>query len=101
VYSVLVGTAQGVVVEELTGGLRRIVQVPADPETLEQVATASGGAFFEAPDVEALRQVYDELGSRLGSRDQDREVTDVFAAIAVALLLIGATASVFLFRRVP
>jgi Ca-activated chloride channel family protein len=101
VYSVLVGTAQGVVVEELTGGLRRIVQVPASPETLQLVATTSGGAFFEAPDVEALRQVYEELGSRLGSRDQDREVTDVFAAIAVALLLIAATTSVFLFRRAP
>ena len=101
VYTVLVGTADGVVEEELTGGYRRIIRVPPNPETLEQVAATSGGTFFAAPDAEGLAEVYDELGSRLGTREQDREITDVFAAIAIALLLAAATISVFLFRRVP
>jgi Ca-activated chloride channel family protein len=101
VHTVLVGTPEGVVEEELTGGFRRIIRVPPSPETLEQVAAASGGTFFQAPTAEGLQQVYDELGSRLGTREQDREITDVFAAIAAALLLIAATTSVFLFRRVP
>ena len=101
VHTVLVGTPDGTVEEQLTGGFRRIIRVPPNPETLEQVAAASGGTFFEAPDAEGLSQVYEELGSRLGSREEDREMTDVFAAIAVALLLIAATISVFLFRRVP
>jgi Ca-activated chloride channel homolog len=101
VYSVLVGTPEGVVEEELTGGFRRIIRVPTNPETLEQVATASGGKFFAAPDVESLGEVYEELGSRLGSREQDREITDVFAAFAAALLLVAATISAFLFQRVP
>jgi Ca-activated chloride channel family protein len=101
VYSVLVGTADGVVEEELTGGYRRIIRVPPNPETLEQVATTSGGAFFEAPDAEGLSQVYDELGSRLGTREQDREITDVFAALAAALLLAAATFSAVVFKRVP
>jgi Ca-activated chloride channel family protein len=101
VYSVLVGTPDGVVEEELTGGFRRIIRVPPNPETLELVATTSGGAFFAAPDAEGLSRVYEELGSRLGTREQDREITDVFAAIAAALLLVGATMSAVLFRRVP
>jgi Ca-activated chloride channel family protein len=101
VYSVLVGTPDGVVEEELTGGFRRIIRVPPNPETLEQVAATSGGAFFAAPDAEGLSRVYEELGSRLGTREQDREITDVFAAIAAALLLVAATTSVVLFRRVP
>ncbi len=101
VHTVLVGTPEGTVEEQLTGGFRRIIRVPPNPETLEQVAAASGGTFFEAPDADGLSQVYEELGSRLGSREEDREMTDVFAAIAVALLLIAATISVFLFRRVP
>jgi Ca-activated chloride channel family protein len=101
VHTVLVGTADGVVEEELTGGFRRIIRVPPNPETLEQVAATSGGTFFAAPDVEGLDEVYEELGSRLGTREQNREMTDVFAAIAVVLLLIAATISVFLFRRVP
>ena len=101
VYSVLVGTPDGVVEEELTGGYRRIIRVPTNPETLEQVALTSGGEFFAAPDAEGLSRVYEDLGSRLGTREQDREITDVFAAIAAALLLAAATISVVLFRRVP
>lgn len=101
VHTVLVGTPDGVVEEELTGGFRRIIRVPPNPETLEQVAATTGGTFFQVPDAEAMREVYEELGSRLGSREQDREITDVFAAIAIGLLLIAATISAFLFRRVP
>ena len=98
VYTVLVGTADGVVEEELTGGYKRITRVPPNPETLEQVAKESGGEFFAAPDAEGLSRVYEELGSRLGTRKEDREITDVFAALAAGLLLIGATTSAFLLK---
>jgi Ca-activated chloride channel homolog len=101
VYTVLVGTPTGVVEERLPGGLRRIIQVPISPETLQQVATMSGGQFFAAPDAEELSRVHEELGSRLGTKKQDREITDVFAALAAAFLLVGATTSAFLFQRVP
>jgi Ca-activated chloride channel homolog len=101
VYSVLVGTPDGVVEEKLTGGYTRIIRVPPDPETLEQVSKTSGGEFFSVPDAEGLRQVYEELGSRLGTRQEDREVTDVFAGVAAALLLVAATISAILFKRVP
>jgi Ca-activated chloride channel family protein len=99
VYSVLVGTPDGVVEEQLTGGFRRIIRVPPNPETLEQVATTSGGQFFAALDAEGLSTVYEDLGSRLGTREEDREITDWFAAIAAALLLVAATLSVFFFKR--
>ena len=100
VYTVLVGTPDGVVEEELTGGYKRITRVPPNPETLEQVAKESGGEFFAAPDAEGLSRVYEELGSRLGARKEDREITDVFAALAAGLLLIGATTSAFLLKGV-
>jgi Ca-activated chloride channel family protein len=100
VYSVLVGTPEGVVEEELTGGYRRIIRVPPNAETLQQVATTSGGEYYAALDAEALGAVYEDLGSRLGSREEDREITDVFAAIAALLLIVAATTSAFLFKRV-
>ena len=100
VHTVLVGTPDGVVEEELTGGYKRITRVPPNPETLEQVAKESGGEFFAAPDAEGLSRVYEELGSRLGTRKEDREITDVFAALAAGLLLIGATTSAFLLKGV-
>jgi Ca-activated chloride channel family protein len=101
IYTVLVGTEQGVVEEELPGGLRTRIQVPPDPAVLEQVAQVSGGEFFTATDDEDLKQVYEELGSRLGHKDESREVSDVFAGGSAALLLVGGLLSAFLFRRVP
>ena len=101
IYTVLVGTPNGVVEEELPGGLRTRIQVPPDPDVLREVAQLSGGEFFTATDDENLKQVYEELGSRLGHRDKEREVTDVFAGGSAALLLVGGLMSVYWFRRVP
>jgi Ca-activated chloride channel family protein len=101
VHTVLVGTPDGVVEERLTGGYTRIVRVPTNPQTLEQVATGTGGEFFAALDAEELQVVYEDLGSRLGTRRESREITDVFSAGAVAFLLVGGALSAFLFRRVP
>ncbi len=98
VYAVLVGTPDGVVEEKLNGGLRRIIHVPASPETLQQVATDSGGQYFAALDATQLNKVYEDLGSRLGTRKEDREITDVFAALAAGLLLISGLTSAFLLR---
>ena len=101
VYSVLVGTQNGVVHQKLTGGFDQIIRVPASPGTLEQIAKTSGGEFFTAPSTDRLRQVYEDLGSRLGTRTESREITDWFAAGAATLLLVGGVLSAFLFRRVP
>jgi Ca-activated chloride channel homolog len=100
VYTVLVGTPDGVVQENLPGGLRRIIHVPPSPETLQQVASDSGGQFFRALDTNQLSKVYEDLGSRLGKRSEDREITDVFAALAAGLLLVSGLTSAYLLRGV-
>jgi Ca-activated chloride channel homolog len=101
VYTVLVGTENGVVEETLTGGFRVRIQVPPDPETLQALAAATGGEFYTALNDERLRLVYEQLGSRLGEKEEVREVTDYFAGGAAILLMIGGALSAFLFRRVP
>jgi Ca-activated chloride channel homolog len=101
VHTVLVGTEAGVVEETLTGGFRRVIRVPPSPETLQQLASATGGNFYTALDDAELRAVYEELGSRLGHRKELREITDLFAGGAAALMLLGGTMALFLFRRVP
>jgi Ca-activated chloride channel family protein len=101
VYTVLVGTPAGVVEETLTGGYRRIIQVPPAPDALRRIASGTGGEFFTATSDERLDQVYEELGSRLGSKKQSREITDAFAGGAVVLLLAGGALSALWFRRVP
>jgi len=101
VYTVLVGTEQGVVRQTLTGGFEQLIRVPASPGTLEQIAKTSGGEFFTAPSTDRLKKVYEDLGSRLGTRTESREITDWFAGGAATLLLVGGALSAFLFRRVP
>src|SRR5207244_13127217 len=101
IYTVLVGTPNGVVEQTLTGGLREIIRVPPSPGTLRQVAQLSGGSFFTATNDTRLREVYERLGSRLGHRRETREITDVFAGGSAALLLAGGALSALWFRRVP
>jgi Ca-activated chloride channel homolog len=101
VHTVLVGTPDGVVREELPGGFTRIIRVPPSPETLEALAAGTGGEFYTALDDQRLTTVYEELGSRLGTRQVSREITDVLAAGAAGLLLLGGAMSAFFFRRVP
>jgi Ca-activated chloride channel family protein len=101
VYTILVGTPDGVVEETLPGGFTQRIRVPPSGETLAQISEISGGESFTAFDVEQLRQVYEELGSRIGSRREEREITDLFAAGSALLLVAGGALSALLFRRVP
>jgi Ca-activated chloride channel homolog len=101
VYSVLVGTQNGVITVPLPGGLKASMRVPTSPDTLRMVAQATGGRFFAAPNAPQLRTVYQHLGSRLGNRRESREVTNLFAGGSAALLLVGGGLSALWFRRVP
>jgi Ca-activated chloride channel family protein len=101
VYTISLGTPDGVVQRTLPGGYTERVRVPPDPTSLKQVAAASGGEFFAAADDEGLQRVYEELGSRLGSRQKDAEVTVAFAGAGIVLLLLAGGLSTALFRRLP
>jgi len=101
VYSVLVGTPAGTVTETLPGGFRRITRVPPSPTTLQQISSISGGRLLTATNAQELSRVYEDLGSRLGRRDERREITDVFAGIAGLLALVAGCVSALLFRSVP
>jgi Ca-activated chloride channel family protein len=65
------------------------------------VAGTTGAEFFAARDDERLTKVYEELGSRLGHRDERKEVTVAFAGGAGVLLLVAGALSMLLFRRLP
>jgi Ca-activated chloride channel family protein len=101
VYTIVLGTQNGVVHDTLPGGFRVNIQVPPSPQTLQQIAQLSGGRSFTAPTDSRLREVYGRLGSLLGHRSKDREITDVFAGGAALLLLVGGGMSMFWFRRLP
>jgi Ca-activated chloride channel family protein len=101
VYTVVIGTPDGVVDVPLAGGFTAQLRVPPSPETLRTVAQVTGAQFFTAPNADQLRRIYEKLGSRLGHRRESREVTDLFAGGSAAFLLFGGAMSALWFRRVP
>jgi Ca-activated chloride channel family protein len=101
IYSVVVGTPDGIINVPLAGGYQAQLRVPVDPETLRLIARTSGGQTFTSPSNAQLRVVYKNLGSRLGSRKEDREITNLFAGGSAAFLFVGGALSALWFRRVP
>lgn len=99
VYTVALGTADGTITVPRKDGSKQVKPVPPDPETLEAMAQAGGGTFFATADAGRLAQVYEKLGSELGSRKQDRPITPAFAGGAALLLLGGAGLSLGWFGR--
>jgi Ca-activated chloride channel family protein len=101
VFTIALGTEQGMVdVPNETGQLQR-VPVPPDELTLRRIAEVTGARFFAAPTDRDLRGVYRELGSRIGFVRQPQEVTVVFAAVGLLLLVAGMALSLAWFSRVP
>jgi len=102
VFTISLGTDTGMVdvPDEATGQLRRI-PVPPDKFTLRRVAEATGGRFFAAPSSKDLKGIYHDLGSRIGFVHQKQEVTVVFAAASLLLLVAGAGLALIWFSRFP
>jgi Ca-activated chloride channel family protein len=101
VFTIALGTEQGMVdVPDETGNLRRI-PVPPDKLTLQRIADTTGARFFAAPSDGDLKQVYKELGSKIGFVKEQQEVTVVFAATGLLFLVAGAAMSLVWFSRFP
>ena len=101
VYTIALGTADGVVEVPNIFGMPQSLQVPPDPETLAKVAEMTGGRFFEAPTAEDLASIYESLGSKVGYVQEETEVTQLFAAAGLLLVLVGGALAAHWFNRFP
>jgi Ca-activated chloride channel family protein len=99
VNTVALGTSDAVVEVPLPGGLKEQVTVTPDAKTLAEVAKITGGRFAAAPTAEKLKSVYSDLGSRIGSRREKREVTAAFAGMGAIFLLVASGLSLAWTRR--
>jgi Ca-activated chloride channel homolog len=97
IYTVALGTPDGTV----PGGFGGSIPVPPDPETLRAISKASGGTAYTANDADQLSGVYENLGSRLGTKQEEREITAVFAGGGLILLLGAAFAGLRTTGRLP
>jgi Ca-activated chloride channel family protein len=101
IYTIALGTADGVVTVPDDQGMLHTVNVPPDTETLAAIAETTGGRAFEAPSARELAQIYDSLGSRIGYTTEEREVTQWFAAAGLLLVVAGAGLAAHWFNRFP
>jgi Ca-activated chloride channel family protein len=100
VYTIALGTPEGVVEFNRFGGTR-IIPVPPDPATLRQIAAQTGGRFYEAESVGDLREAYEKMGSLVSKVERKQEVTFAFVAGGLVLLLAAAAIAVVTFPRLP
>jgi Ca-activated chloride channel family protein len=110
VYTVALGTPHGTLrfgfsqpPQGFPGGFGqgRVVPVPPDPDTLRAIADRTGGQFFAARDAKSLRSAYSKLGSRLGRKPGQSEITYGFLAGAAGLLIAAGLLSALWSPRLP
>jgi Ca-activated chloride channel family protein len=85
IYTVALGTQSGTL--SLPNG--QMLSVPPDPATLAQIASTSGGRTYAVADADTLSGIYRTLGSKLGTKAEQREVTIAFVGGGLLLLLGG------------
>ena len=97
VFTVGVGSPEGIVLN--AGG--RNVRVRLDEAVLKKIAERTDGRYFKADTEESLKDVYENLSTRLVFKTERTEVTAAFTGAAVVLLLIAGTLSLVWFNRLP
>ena len=101
IYTIALGTQDGVVQVPNREGQLQTLEVPPDTDTLAAIAETTGARFFDAPTAQDLAQIYENLGSRVGFTDEQREVTQLFAAAGLLFVLAGAGLAAHWFNRFP
>lgn len=96
VSTIAFGTDRGAV---FVGG--EVVPVPADREAMEAVADITGGTSAEAQTADELRDVYDDIGARVGSVVEEREIARAFLGVALVALLAAVAGSFVWSARLP
>lgn len=78
-----------------------LIPVPPDPEAMRRIAELSGGRAFEVDDADELAGLYEDLGSRVATEEELREITGAFAAGGIVLLLAAAALGTRATARLP
>jgi Ca-activated chloride channel family protein len=97
VYTIAFGTPEGVI----TAADGLVQPVPVAPGPLQDIAEATEGQSYEAESLPQLTEVYSDIGSVVGYRDEDRDVSGWFVGFGVVLLAAAGAASLVWNQRLP
>ncbi len=95
VYAVGLGTVDG----EVAGFEGWSMYLKLDEPMLKAIAQQTLGSYFYAGTADALKQVYEKLGSRLQVETRETEISGLLALSASVLMVLAAALSLLWFRR--
>ena len=96
ISTIAFGTDDGFVTVE-----GRNIPVPVNRDALAQIAEVTGGRAFEAATARELRRVYADIGSSIGFRTEEREITSWLVGLALVFALAAAAGSLLWTSRLP
>ncbi|GLW98634.1 VWA domain-containing protein [Microtetraspora sp. NBRC 16547] len=96
VSTIAYGTPEGTVTID-----NRPVLVPVNKAALRSLADGTGGRAYEAQSGSELRDVYAQIGTSLGYKIVNQEITQRFILIALLLGAGAASAAMLLGSRIP
>jgi Ca-activated chloride channel family protein len=96
VSTIAFGTDDGTV--NINGSNQR---VPVDRQALEQLAESTQGFFYEAATADALKQVYQDMGSSIGYKTVAKEIGRTFLGLGLLFALAAAGLSLLWTSRLP
>jgi Ca-activated chloride channel family protein len=97
VYTVAFGTPNGFI----PGFEGWSFYAKVDEETLQAIAKATDGEFFRAGNSNDLKQIYEHLSTKFALERRDTEISALWAALSLVLLLCAGGLSLVWFRRQP
>jgi len=77
------------------------VPVPADPDAMAKIASASGGKSFTATTGNELNAVYDQIRKVVGFDTVRTDITEWFTGLALLLAVLAAGAALVWMQRIP
>jgi Ca-activated chloride channel family protein len=112
VYTVSLGTTGNTTLKGFPGGFPGVGGggggfgvgrrgVSPDPKTLKAIADDTGGKFYRAKSAGAVEDAYRSLGSKLGRKPGNTEVTDLFLAGGALFLVLAGVLSSLWSPRLP
>jgi Ca-activated chloride channel family protein len=77
------------------------IHTALDENALQQITSAAGGSYFNTQNEQDPQKVYTNLSPQLVVKPETMEVTSLFAAGSMLVMLIGAAFSMLWFNRLP
>lgn len=77
------------------------IPVPLDTQSMQQIASISGGDFHTASTAEELKSVYSQLSEQIGYETTQQDISRPWLIAGTMLAIIGSAAALAVSARIP